>query len=687
MHAEGFFFQAFVYLAAAVVAVVVAKRLGLGSVLGYLLAGAAIGPFGLGLVGREGADVMHFAEFGAVMMLFAVGLELEPKLLWQMRTPILGLGGAQVAATSAAAALACLPLGLRWKEAVAIGLVVSLSSTAIVLQSLEEKGLLRTTAGRSAFAVLLFQDIAVIPMLAVFPLLASRPAAAAGGEGAWVESLPAPLRALVVLSAIAAIVVGGHYAMGPAFRLVAKTRLRELFTAAALLLVIGIALLMQAVGMSPALGAFVAGVVLAGSEFRHELEGDIEPFKGLLLGLFFLAVGASIDFRLVAARPGATAAAVGALVVGKAALLYGLGRAFRLSASQATLVALSLAQVGEFAFVLLSFAAQHGVLDGGASATLTAAVALSMALTPLVLLLGERAILPRLGAPERAEREADPIDHRGAVIIAGFGRFGQIVARYLRAAGVRTTVLEDDSDQVELLRRFGHEVYYGDATRLDLLRAAGAAEARALVVAIDGAEERLALVKTARKHFPRLAIFARASGRVDAYDLIDAGVTHVYRETFDTALRAAADALRALGARAHRAHRLAQNFRRYDEQNLRAMAEERSRRDRQGFLDFVRAQTDELERLLQNSARERGLVTSDDAWDDATLRDEIRRGAFVVHSPDEAAPAGGAAAGGGGAAGENGAAARGGEAAAGDGAAARGGEAAAGDEARGGAGG
>ncbi len=636
MHAEGFFWLAFVYLSAAVVAVVVAKRLGLGSVLGYLLAGAAIGPVGLGLVGREGADVMHFAEFGAVMMLFVVGLELEPKLLWEMRTPILGLGGAQVTVTSAVAALAGLALGLGWREALAVGLIASLSSTAIVLQSLEEKGLLRTTAGRSAFAVLLFQDVAVIPMLALFPLLSTRPApaAAAAGGVAWVETLPAPLRALVVLGAIAGLVAGGHYAMGPAFRLVARTRLRELFTAASLLLVIGIALLMQAVGMSPALGAFVAGVVLAGSEFRHELEGDIEPFKGLLLGLFFIAVGASIDFHLIAARPGAIAAIVAALVAGKAILLFGLARAFRLSASQGVLVALSLAQVGEFAFVLLSFATQHGVLGAETSGTLTAAVALSMALTPLVLLLGERAILPRLGAPERPEREADTVEHGRAVIIAGFGRFGQIVARYLRAAGVRTTVLEGDSDQVELLRRFGHEVYYGDATRLDLLRVAGAAEARALVVAIDGADDRLALVKTAKKHFPKLQIFARASGRVDAYDLLDAGVTHVYRETFDTALRVAADTLHALGTRAHRAHRLAQGFRRYDDQNLRAMAVERSRRDQKGFLAFVREQSDELERLMRNAGRERGLVASDDGWDDATLRDEIQRNAFVVHSPD-----------------------------------------------------
>ncbi|MCU0684626.1 MAG: monovalent cation:proton antiporter-2 (CPA2) family protein, partial [Polyangiaceae bacterium] len=631
MHAEGFFWQAFVYLSAAVLAVIVAKRLGLGSVLGYLLAGAAIGPFGLSLVGREGEDVMHFAEFGAVMMLFVVGLELEPKRLWQLRTPILGLGGAQVILTSAVATAAGLAVGLGFREAVAVGLVSSLSSTAIVLQSLDEKGLLRTTAGRSAFAVLLFQDIAVIPMLALFPLLSTRPAAAAAGGAhgvPWIETLPAPLRALVVLAAIAAIVAGGHYATGPAFRLVARTRLRELFTAAALLLVIAIALLMQAVGMSPALGAFVAGVVLAGSEFRHELEGDIEPFKGLLLGLFFIAVGASIDFRLIGTRPGAVAGVVVALLAGKAVLLYGLCRAFRLTASQGLVVALSLAQVGEFAFVLLSFATQHGVLGAETAGTLTAAVALTMALTPLVLLFGERVLLPRLGTPERPTRETDAIDHHGAVIVAGFGRFGQIVARYLRAAGVTATVLEDDSDQVDLLRRFGHEVYYGDATRLDLLRAAGAAQARALVIAIDGAEERLSLVKTARKHFPQLAIFARASGRVDAYDLIEAGVTNVYRETFDTALRTAADTLRSLGARAHRAHRLAQGFRRHDERNLYTMAEERRRRDQPGFMAFVRTQTDELERLLQNAASERNLDMGDDAWDDETLRDEIKRNAF-----------------------------------------------------------
>ncbi len=627
MHGEGFFFQAFVYLSAAVVSVPIAKRLGLGSVLGYLLAGAAIGPFGLRLVGEEGQDVMHFAEFGVVMMLFLVGLELEPTLLWRLRSAILGLGGLQVVLTAAAFALLGLALGLPAREALAVGLVLSMSSTAIVLQSLAEKGLLKTAAGQSSFAVLLFQDLAVIPILAVFPLLAPGGAAqdAAGAEHAstWVGGLPPWGQTLAVLAVVAAVVLAARYLLRPVFRAIAATRLRELFTAAALLLVIGIALLMTRIGLSPALGAFLAGVVLANSEYRHELESDVEPFKGLLLGLFFIAVGASIDFRLVAAQPARIAVLVLGVLAVKAAVLLALARAFRLGTDQALLFALALPQVGEFAFVLLSFALQQSVLGTQTTAPLVAVVALTMAATPLLLLLAERVVLPRLGTRERSSREADRIDERGHVIVAGFGRFGSTVGRLLKANGVPTTVLDNDSDRVELLRRLGLKVFYGDATRHDLLHAAGAHEARLLVLALDSPEKNLELVATARRHFPNLRVLARAADWDDAQELLDAGVSDVYRETLDSALRLGKDALRRLGFRGYQAGRAARTFLRHDEESVRELAGMRA--DRARYLGAARARIEDLERRLLADVEDAG-EGRDAGWDAESLREDVLRG-------------------------------------------------------------
>ncbi|MGB9633430.1 MAG: monovalent cation:proton antiporter-2 (CPA2) family protein, partial [Chloroflexaceae bacterium] len=564
--------QAFVYLAAAVIAVPLAKRLGMGSVLGYLLAGVAIGPFGLRLIGAEGQDVMHVAEFGVVMMLFVVGLELAPALLWRLRRPIFALGGLQVLVTALVVAGAATALGLRWQEALAIGLILSLSSTAIVLQTLAEKGQLRGAGGQSSFAVLLFQDIAVIPMLAIFPLLATHRANGHGAEThaatTWTAGLPPWAQTLAVLGAVAAVILAGRFLIRPALRVIARTRLRELFTAAALLLVVGIALLMIQVGLSPALGAFLSGVVLANSEYRHELESDIEPFKGLLLGLFFIAVGASIDFALIMAQPLLIAALVAAIVALKFGVLFTLGRAFGLSFDQGMLFALALPQVGEFAFVLFAFANQEGVLEASVTGPLVAATALSMALTPLLLLVNERLVQPRSGTRERAEREPDLIEARRPVIIAGFGGFGSTVGRLLKANGVPTTVLEYDSDRVDLLRRLGLKVYYGDATRYDLLASAGADEAQLLVLALDTPERTLEVAHTAKKHFPQLGIMARAFDWSDALELRAAGVEHVYRESLDTAARMGADALRLAGFRAHRAYRAAQTFVRHDEAAL-----------------------------------------------------------------------------------------------------------------------
>ncbi len=617
----GLLFQAVVYLAAAVVAVPVAKRLGLGSVLGYLAAGVAIGPFALGFVGEERADVLHFAELGVVLMLFVVGLELEPARLWRLRGPLVGLGGAQVVASSLVLAALALALGSPGRQAVAIGMTLALSSTAIVLQSLQEKGLLGSAGGQSTFAVLLFQDIAVIPMLALVPLLAPPSGGGAAGDrgSTWIGGLPGWSQALAVLAAVAAVVGGGRYLVRPALRAIAATRLRELFTAAALLLVVGIALLMTTVGLSPALGTFLAGVVLANSEYRHELESDLEPFKGLLLGLFFIAVGASIDFALLAARPLALAGLVAGIVLVKLSLLFLLGRLSGLGPDSAAMFAFSLAQVGEFAFVLFAFAAQEGVLPQEVVAPLVASVAFSMALTPLLLVLYERLVRPRLGTRESATRVADEVDERQRVLIAGFGAFGSTVGRLLRANGVAATVLDFDGDRVDLLRRLGLRVHYGDATRVDLLRAAGAEQAELLVLALDSPESTLALVETVRQHFPRLRIYARAFDWPDAHDLLEAGVEHVYRQSLDTALRLAEDALRDLGFRAHRAHRAAQTFRRHDE---RALAELTGRhRDTRVYLSEARRRIEELERRLAADLEAPDL-DRDAGWDPESLRRE-----------------------------------------------------------------
>jgi monovalent cation:proton antiporter-2 (CPA2) family protein len=623
MHGEGFFFQALIYLAAAVVSVPIAKRLGLGSVLGYLIAGIVIGPFALGLVGEEGQDVLHFAEFGVVMMLFLIGLELQPSLLWRLRNSILGLGGLQVGVSGAVITAIALAVGLDWRSGLAVGLILSLSSTAIVLQTLQEKDLMKTGGGRSAFSVLLFQDLAVIPMLAILPLLArsgaAHGAAEAGHSTTWVEGLPGWMATLVVVAAVASIVIGGRLLMRPAFRFIARAHVPEVFTAAALLLVVGIALLMSRVGLSPALGTFLAGVVLATSEYRHELEGDIEPFKGLLLGLFFISVGASIDFAQIISRPALIGGLVAALIVVKFVVLLVLGRVFGLGQDQNFLFSFALAQAGEFAFVLFSFATQQSVLRLEVASPLIAVVALTMALTPLLMLINERLVQPRFGTREKDEREADVIDESNPVIIAGYGRVGTIIGRLLRVSGIGATVLEIDSDQVELLRKLGHKVFYGDASRLDLLRSAGAESARVLVIALDDPERILGLVETARKHFPHLKVFSRAVGRTHAYELLEAGLDTVYRETLDSSLRIGFDVMRELGIPGFEALRRMRRFRVHDEKALRELSGKRT--DTKNYMHLIRQQSEELERVLATDTSDLWSDV-DAAWDTKGLRSE-----------------------------------------------------------------
>lgn len=632
MHNDSLFFQAFIYLVAAVLSVPISKRLGLGSVLGYLIAGTIIGPFALGFVGKEGSDVMHFAEFGVVMMLFLIGLELQPSLLWRLRLPILGLGGLQVAVTATAFAIISLTWGFSWQISLAVGLILAQSSTAIVLQTLNEKGLMKTEAGESAFSVLLFQDIAVIPILALLPLLAMKSSTSvslvaaneliftAAEQATAQNSLPAWQQALLVMGAVGGIIVAGRFLMRPVFRFIADTRLKEIFTATALLLVIGITLIMQKVGLSPALGTFVAGVVLADNEYRHELETNIEPFKGLLLGLFFISVGASIDFNLLLNQPFLILGLVFGLAFIKFAVLFGLGRFFKLELSQNILFACALAQGGEFGFVLFSFATQNKVLPLAVANPLVVAVAMSMALTPLIMILNEKLVQPRFItlAPEREEDEID--DNENSVIIAGFGRFGQIVGRLLFANGYKATVLDHNPGQIDMLRRFGFKIFYGDASRIDLLRAAGAEHAKLFVIAIDEREKTLETVELVRKHFPHLKILARAIDRRHAYDLIRHGVDVVSRETFGSALEMGVETLKLLGVRSYKANRAAHAFKKHDEEALHEMANLVG--NEMLYVARMRQLNKDLEELLKSDDQELAHET-DHAWDVAALRKDV----------------------------------------------------------------
>jgi len=623
---ENFLTQTLVYLGAAVVSVPIAKRLGLGSVLGYLIAGVVIGPFALGLIGAQ-ADVMKFAEFGVVILLFLIGLEVQPSMLWDMRKAIFGLGGAQVLGTALTIAAASLALGLPWQTALAVGLVLAMSSTAIVLQTLDEKGLRQGPVGRAAFGVLLLQDLAVIPMFALLPLLATgAPEHAAGGghgEGSLVAHLPIWAQTLSVFAAVAGVIGGGRYLVKPLFRFIARARLREIFTASALLIVVAVASLMQIVGLSPALGAFLAGVVLAESEFRRELETDIEPFRGLLLGLFFMTVGAGVNLPLVASQPLVLAGLVIGLMVLKFLVMYGIARLFGAPKRGAMAVATALAQGGEFAFVLLSFTVGAGVIGAQLAALLTAAIAVSMALTPVAMILYERvAALMDAAIPDVVPDTGDFDEGEPDIIIAGFGRFGQITGRLLGANGFKSTVLDSDIEQIELLQRFGRRVHYGDATRMDLLRAAGAERARMLIVALDDREKTVELVETARKAFPDLVILARAWDRRHAYDLLANGADAVERETFESALALGATALQKLGFRAHRAHRAAAFFRRHDRRMFEELRPMWGQEEAYILASRDAAQT--MDRLLNADLHRMRPGDAGGAWDTASLDEELR---------------------------------------------------------------
>jgi len=575
-----------IYLAAAVLAVPLARLFGLGSIIGYLVAGIAIGPWGLALV-TDAQQILQFAEFGVVLMLFLVGLELEPARLWSLRKPIFGWGSVQLVGSAALLFGAALLSGVEWRLALVGALGLAMSSTAIGLGVLAERNLMATTSGQSVLSVALLQDVAAIPILALVPLLATAGSHASGGG--WIAASKA-------LGVIAAIVLGGRLLLRPALRWIARSRTPEIFTAASLLLVVATAALMQTVGLSMALGAFLAGVLLAESEYRRELETDIEPFKGLLLGLFFIAVGMAIDFAVVLRSPGLVLALVFGFLVVKAAVLWGMARAMPLPGPERPVFVVLLAQGGEFGFVVFQSAAGAGVIAPATSSLLVAAVALSMLLTPLLLVAADRWWIPLHARGGRSDMAEISEPQAAPVIVAGFGRYGQVVSRVLYANGITPTVLDHDAEQIEALRKFGWRVFYGDATRLDLLRTAGAATARVLVLAIDDVEQSLKVAALVREHFPQILIVARARNVQHYFKLRELGITLVERETLDASLMSARSVLEHLGWQPHQARTLAMRFRRHTVKQLEEMLPHA--RDEARFIAMARQGRQQLEELF-----------------------------------------------------------------------------------------
>ncbi|MGJ8738332.1 monovalent cation:proton antiporter-2 (CPA2) family protein [Zobellia laminariae] len=614
-------FEAIVFLLGAIICVSIAKRLGLSSVLGYLIAGVLIGPYVLGFIGKEGEDILHFAEFGVVMMLFLIGLEIEPKNFWKMRKTILGMGGIQVAGTMLLSYFLFILVGFDWKVALTFSMAVALSSTAIALQTIKEKGLLNTTFGASSFSILLFQDIIVIFMLGALPLLANtdKPAVENSGEHAnLLQNLPLGLQTLAILVSVVTIVVAGRYLIVPLLRKVAKTGVRELLIAAALLIVFGISFLMELVGLSPALGAFLGGVVLSNSEFKHELESTLEPFKNLLLGLFFMAVGASINFIVIAKSPLIVGGILVAVIFLKGLVLFITGSAFKLKLNQNLLLTCSLAQIGEFAFVLLSFAFSLNIIEQDQMDIMLVVTALTMTVTPVIGIINERVLLPRLGTKESIKRPMDHIAKSQKVILVGFGHFGSTIGRFLRTHGVEATILDHDANRVDFLRKMGFEVYYGDATRTDLLESAGIAEANILICAMDNPEVVKELAKTVKSKYPKVKLMVRAKNRYAAYEFLNMDIDHIYRESLETSLKLASEVLSQMGFRRYTLQRQVQNFIKYDEDSLRRLAKEKKIGD-ENYIFKARKELEQQEKLLERDF-ERGVVGFDSHWDGEQIR-------------------------------------------------------------------
>lgn len=597
-----FLLEAIVFLAGAVICVPLAKRLGLSSVIGYLVAGMLIGPYILGFIGHEGEDIMEFAEFGVVMMLFLIGLEIEPRSFWKMRKTILGLGAAQVFGTMTLTFLAFYALGLDWKVSLTIAMAVALSSTAITLQTNKEKGLMNTTYGASSFSILLFQDIIVIVMLGALPLLSNVPSAltedsAETAHSNVLDDLPLALHALGIFVSIVLIILVGRYVIVPVLRLVARSGVRELLVASALLIVVAISYLMGLAGLSPALGAFLGGVVLATSEFKHELESTLDPFKGLLLGLFFMAVGASINFIVISEQPVLIIGLVIGVIFVKALVLFIVGWIFKLKIDQRLLLTVGLAQIGEFAFVLLSFAFQLNIFTRAEQDILLVVTALTMAITPILWILNERLLLPKIGTKESEKRPMDKIEKHHKIILLGFGHFGSTIGRFLRAHGIQATVIDSNSNRVDYLREMGFEVYYGDVSRIDLLESAGIADANFLISAIDDPDVNMNLMRKLKERYPKLQLMVRAKNRYDAYEFFNMGVPHIYRESFETSVRLASDLLYYMGFDKKATEEQAEKFIRLDRESFKRLAV--SSKNRKDYIFKARKEIAMQEKLLE----------------------------------------------------------------------------------------
>lgn len=589
MKSEHLALEMIIFLAAAVISVPVAHRLGLGSVLGYLLAGLCIGPFTSGWLGDEVHGVMTVSELGVVMMLFLIGLEMQPQMLWRMRNVIVGLGWLQVAVTAGAVFVVASLVGLGPRPGLALGMIFALSSTAVALPLLQERGMMRTMGGRSALAVLLAQDLAVIPMLIILPLLALEPV---GQETPWSVKIQ---HSLIVLAAVTGIVVAGRFIVRPYFRFIARMNLQEIFTATALLIVIGIVILMEKVGFSPAMGAFVGGVVLADTEYRHQIEADIEPFKGVLLGIFFVAVGTTINVFSLIKEPLLIAALVGGMIVVKFVILWALGLAFRLGQRASLLLGIALAQGDEFAFVLIPQAENLGVFTHDWATLFELVVAFSMALTPLLFLANDRFIQPFF-TPRKKQREPDRPDATAEVLMVGFGRFGNIVGRLLRANGINTTILDFDSEQIDTVKKLGVTAYYGDATRPEILRAAGADRAHLLLVMVDDGDQAIKIIDAAKRNFPQLKIFARAVDRLNAFEMVKREVPQIYHEMQGSAIDMSIDVLEEYGMAPERAEKIARLFAAHERNVIRDLSKETF--GSEGYFRRARAQIQMLEKAM-----------------------------------------------------------------------------------------
>ncbi len=626
---NGFLAKAVIYIIAAIICVPLAKRLGMGSVLGYLLAGILIGPYLLGFITNEGQgqDIMHATEFGVVMMLFLIGLELEPKNLWKIRDLIIRIGLSQVLVTALLVFCVGILIPIPWQISLAIALSMALSSTAIVLQSLKERNEMNSKLGKMSFGVLLMQDIAVIPILAILPLLvvASPDLTTAHTDDmhGLIESLPGWAQTLSIFGAIGIVVLLGRYGFGPLLNFVAKTRLRELFTASALLIVVGISYLMELVGLSPALGAFLAGVILANSPYRHALESDLEPFKGLLLGLFFMAVGSTINFSLIYKEASTVFTLTLSIILLKTLVLLVLGKVKKLHLTTNLKFAIGLSQVGEFSFVTYAFAQQLGIFEQSLTDTLMAVTALSMTISPVLMLVFDKFIIPMMSKnPETKEQKMDTFQEKNKVILIGFGHFGSTLGRFLRASGVEATILDSDPERIEYLRKMGFKVYFGDGTRAELLQSAGAEEASILISAIDNTEYSLKLVELCKQEFPHLEVMIRAKNRYDAFELMEKGVTNIYREHLDTSIKMGEDVLKKLGFRAHTVHRMAKQFHDYDEAALKVLINYKNNQDE--YISKNRQQIEMQESLLSGELM-RKFSVNDHTWDSDGIKEAEKK--------------------------------------------------------------